>query len=158
MCCLALWQCLSAKVPAGIGWLETYCHINAQPGRERGVAGAHEIPSDQCSGRRSNLLLDDNGMVDRRRRDGETGMFDWGFALTVGAILVTFGLEPAYSQTGLKYGAPAGLYFIFDSLALLAAAGDVRMLVRAVFLEHNVSCVIFGACALRCFSPQGLSS
>ena len=57
-------------------------------------------------------------------------MFDWGFALTVGAILVTFGLEPAHSQTGLKYGAPAGLYVIFGSLALLAAAGGVRMLLR----------------------------
>jgi hypothetical protein len=96
-----------------------------------------------------------------RRRDGETGMFDWGLlliALTVGATLVTLGLGAAHSQTGLKYGAPAGLYFIFGSWALLAAAGDIRMLVRAVFLGNNVSCILLGACALRCFSPQGLFS
>jgi len=68
-----------------------------------------------------------------RRKDGETGFFDWGallFALAVGASLVTFGLEAAYSQKGLKYGYPAGMYLPMGSVVLLAAAGDVRMLVR----------------------------
>ncbi|HWW15671.1 MAG TPA: hypothetical protein VN310_13495 [Candidatus Dormibacteraeota bacterium] len=68
-----------------------------------------------------------------RRRAGEKRMSDWGlllFALAVGATLVTFGFQAVNSPTGLKYGGPAVLFFIFASLALLAAAGDVRMLVR----------------------------
>jgi len=66
-------------------------------------------------------------------RDGETSILDWGallVALALGAVTVTFGLEAAYSQTGLKYGYPAGPHFFLGSVSLVAAAGDVRMLVR----------------------------
>ena len=68
-----------------------------------------------------------------RRRDGETWIFDWGallVALAFGAIAVTFGLQAAYSQTGLKEGYPPVIYFIWGAVALLSAAGDVRMLAR----------------------------
>src|ERR1700689_2328563 len=67
------------------------------------------------------------------RRDRETGIFDWGALLIVVAVLaftVTYGLEAAMSETGLKYGYPAGPYLFLGSVALLAATGDVRMLVR----------------------------
>jgi uncharacterized membrane protein len=68
-----------------------------------------------------------------RRREGETSIFDWGALLVVaalGACYMTFGLEAASSQTGLKDGYPALLYFIFASVALLSSAGDLRMLLR----------------------------
>ncbi len=68
-----------------------------------------------------------------RRRDGVPGIFDWVALLlvsVVGASQVTFGLEAAFSQTGLKYGYPPWPYFFIGSVALLAATGDVRMLVR----------------------------
>jgi hypothetical protein len=68
-----------------------------------------------------------------RRRDGGTGIFDWGallVALAVVASYATYGLEAARSPTGLIYGAPAGLYFVFGFLAMLSATGDVRMLMR----------------------------
>lgn len=66
-----------------------------------------------------------------RRRDGETGIFDWAgllVASSVGAALVISGLAAAYGHTGLKHDFPAAPYFIFGSVALLSAAGDVRML------------------------------
>lgn len=68
-----------------------------------------------------------------RRKDGETGIFDFAalvVPLAVGAALVTYGSAAASSQTGLKDGVPAAPYFIFGSVALLFAGGDVRMLVR----------------------------
>jgi hypothetical protein len=68
-----------------------------------------------------------------KRRDGETGIFDWSalmVPLAVGAGLGLYGLEAANSQTGSEGGYPAAAYFIFGSVALLFAAGDVRMLVR----------------------------
>jgi hypothetical protein len=71
--------------------------------------------------------------VTARRRDGETGIFDWAallVALAFGAIAVTFGFQAAYSPTGLKEGYPPVLYFIWSAVILLSAAGDVRMLVR----------------------------
>jgi len=68
-----------------------------------------------------------------RRREGETEIFDWGallVVLAVGVANVTFGFEAAHSPTGLKYGYPVGPYVFLGSVALIAAAGDVRMLVR----------------------------
>jgi uncharacterized membrane protein len=68
-----------------------------------------------------------------RRREEKTGILDWGallMVLVVAATEVTFGLQAAMSATGIKYGYPAGPYFMFGAVALLAAAGDVRMLAR----------------------------
>jgi len=68
-----------------------------------------------------------------RRRAPETNSFDWGafvFAvvLTAGlgtrAVLVARGLSP------LQPGVPLGMLFFTTSIPLLAAAGDLRMLVR----------------------------
>jgi uncharacterized membrane protein len=68
-----------------------------------------------------------------RRRDGEANIFDLGaliVPLAVGAGLVFYGLEAANSPAGSIGGYPAAAYFIFGSVALLFAAGDVRMLAR----------------------------
>jgi hypothetical protein len=68
-----------------------------------------------------------------RRRDGEPGIFDWGALLVVLGVAVsqiTFGLEAAFSPTGLKYDYPPWPYFFLGTVAVLAVTGDVRMLVR----------------------------
>jgi hypothetical protein len=68
-----------------------------------------------------------------RRRDGGTSIFDWVgllVCLAVGSTEVTFGLDAALSPTGMKYDYPPAPYFIFGAVALIAATGDVRMLVR----------------------------
>src|SRR6267154_794238 len=68
-----------------------------------------------------------------RRRDGEPGIFDWGallVVLTVAAVEITYGLEAAIGPAGMKYGYPPWPYFLFGSVAVIAATGDVRMLVR----------------------------
>ena len=68
-----------------------------------------------------------------RRSEGAPGIFDWSaflVVLAVGIIEVTYGLEAVASPTGLKYEYPPGPYFFMGSVALLAATGDIRMLVR----------------------------
>lgn len=68
-----------------------------------------------------------------RRRDGETSIFDWAallVALAFGTVAVTFGIQAVQSDTGLKGGYPPAVYFIWGLVALLSAAGDIRMLVR----------------------------
>ena len=68
-----------------------------------------------------------------RRKEGETGLFDWGALLAplaAGTGMTVYGLEAMHSPTGLKDGYPPALYFIWASVALLSAAGDIRMLMR----------------------------
>jgi uncharacterized membrane protein len=68
-----------------------------------------------------------------RHGDGHSGVFDWAALmapLAVAGGLVRFGLEAAHSQDGVKDGYPAAAYFIFGFVAMLFAAGDVRMLAR----------------------------
>jgi hypothetical protein len=79
------------------------------------------------------FYLVSTGWVTVRRKAGEPNTFDWFallLALAVGAVEIIFGVEAALSRTGLKYDYPPAPYFIFGVVALLAAAGDVRMLVR----------------------------
>src|SRR5215471_12529109 len=67
-----------------------------------------------------------------RRKDGETGIFDWCalvVPLAVAAALLSFGFAAANGPRGVKGGVPAAPYFIFGSVALLFAVSDVRMLV-----------------------------
>jgi uncharacterized membrane protein len=67
-----------------------------------------------------------------RRRDGETSRVDWVWLLiplTVGVLGWMNGLDAIRSGTGEKYGVPAGMHLFMGSVCLLAAAGDVRMLV-----------------------------
>lgn len=68
-----------------------------------------------------------------RRKQEETGFFDWGALLavfTVAAVELTFGFEAAMSPTRMKYDYPPWPYFIFGLVAVLASVGDVRLLVR----------------------------
>jgi hypothetical protein len=71
--------------------------------------------------------------ITARRGDGQPGLLDWGAFLVIlalAAVEVTCGIEAAMSPTGLKYDYPPGPYFIFGFVAMLAATGDIRMLVR----------------------------
>jgi len=66
-----------------------------------------------------------------RRTGEETGIFDWSALLvasTLGAAAITWGLEAASSATGLKYDYPAGPYFFLGAVAVVAAIGDLHML------------------------------
>jgi hypothetical protein len=68
-----------------------------------------------------------------RRRDGETSRFDWAvflIPLAIGILLWMNGIKVLRSGVGSPDGVPVGMMFFMGSICLLAAAGDVRMLVR----------------------------
>lgn len=68
-----------------------------------------------------------------KRREGETGIFDWAsflFALTAGVLFVTHGVRLVTGAVAPKPGIPVGIFFFLGFVVLLAAAGDLRMLVR----------------------------
>jgi len=68
-----------------------------------------------------------------RRKDGETSRFDWVvllIPLAIGILLWMLGVKVLRSGHGSLNGVPVGMMFFMGSVCLLAAAGDVRMLVR----------------------------
>jgi len=68
-----------------------------------------------------------------RRKDGETSRLDWVallIPLANGILGWMAGVDALRSATGSKYGVPAGMHLFLGTVMLLAAAGDVRMLVR----------------------------
>jgi len=75
-----------------------------------------------------------------RRNDAGTVMIDWLALLVVSfitAVEFTYGTEAALSATGMKYEYPPWPYFFLGSVALLAALGDVRLLVREVVVAKQ---------------------
>lgn len=73
------------------------------------------------------------GWLTAKRRGVETSVLDWAalvFALAFGVLTLIKGIEVAQTPKGSLNGVPAGMFFFLGSIALLAAAGDVRMLVR----------------------------
>ena len=68
-----------------------------------------------------------------RRRDGETSRLDWVLLLIPlvhGILIWMTGLRVLRSGASSQNGVPVGMILFMGSVCLLAAAGDVRMLVR----------------------------
>jgi hypothetical protein len=68
-----------------------------------------------------------------RRQDRETSRFDWIvllIPLALGILTWMNGIKVVRSGASSQDGVPVGMIFFMGSVMLLAAAGDVRMLVR----------------------------
>ncbi len=68
-----------------------------------------------------------------RRRDGETSRLDWVallIPLAIGIFNWIDGLKVLRSGASSQDGVPVGMMLFMGSVCLVAAAGDVRMLVR----------------------------
>lgn len=73
------------------------------------------------------------GWLTARRADGTTSKFDWVallMPLVFGLFMWFSGIEKLRSPESPKDGVPVGMNFFLGSVMLLAAAGDVRMLVH----------------------------
>jgi hypothetical protein len=85
-----------------------------------------------------------------RRRDGETSRFDWVvflIPLALGILTWMNGINVVRSGASSQDGVPVGMTFFMGSVMLLAAAGDVRMLVRgAVFGAKRVARHLWRMC------------
>jgi hypothetical protein len=74
------------------------------------------------------------GWLTARRRDGETSDFDWVvllIPLTLGILTWMNGIKIVRSGASSQDGVPVGMTFFMGSVMLLAAVGDVHMLVGA---------------------------
>jgi hypothetical protein len=71
------------------------------------------------------------GWLTARRRDGKTNRFDWVLfliPLVLGVLTWMNGIAVVRSGASEQDGVPVGMTFFMGSIMLLAAAGDVRML------------------------------
>jgi hypothetical protein len=77
-----------------------------------------------------------------RRKGEEAEIFAWGallVPLAVGSIFLAFGMVVA-NRPLVKHGHPAAVYLIYGSVALLFAAGDIRMLRKGGLLgAHRIA-------------------
>ena len=73
------------------------------------------------------------GWLTARRREGQTSPMDWVvllIPLTFGVLTWVHGIGVLRSGATSENGVPVGMSFFMGSICLLAAAGDVRMLLR----------------------------
>src|SRR6202046_2385279 len=73
------------------------------------------------------------GWLTARRREGETSRLDWVallIPLAVGILTWVNGIGVLRSGATSQNGVPVGMSFFMGSICLLAAGGDVRMLLR----------------------------
>ena len=85
-----------------------------------------------------------------RRREAKTNIFDWTaflFALSVGVFLVVHGVRLVTGAVAPKPGVPTGMIFFLGFVTLIAAAGDIRMLVRGgVFGRQRIARHLWRMC------------
>ena len=79
------------------------------------------------------VYLIGTGWLTARRRDGETSRWDWVaflIPLALGIFTWMIGIRIVRSGASSEGGVPVGMTFFMGTIMLLAAAGDVRMLLR----------------------------
>ena len=85
-----------------------------------------------------------------RRQAGHTSILDWAaflFALTVGVLLMTHVVRLTTGAVAPTPGVPTGMIFLLGFVTLLAAAGDLRMLVRGgVFGRQRIARHLWRMC------------
>jgi uncharacterized membrane protein len=85
-----------------------------------------------------------------RRRDGETSRLDWVallVPLTLGVLTWISGVQKMRAPGPPEDGVPAGMHFFMGSVALLAATGDLRMLVgHGVFGTKRIARHLWRMC------------
>jgi uncharacterized membrane protein len=84
-----------------------------------------------------------------RRGDGETSRFDWVamlIPLAIGIFTWMVGIKVVLSGASSQDGVPVGMTFFTGSVCLLAAAGDVRMLMRGVLGPKRITRHLWRMC------------
>jgi hypothetical protein len=84
-----------------------------------------------------------------RRKNRETSIFDWTallIPLTVGVSSVTLGIQKLNNPASFHDGVPVGMNFFLGTVVLLAAAGDVRMLIRGLSAMQRIARHLWRMC------------
>ncbi|HZQ22422.1 MAG TPA: DUF2306 domain-containing protein [Terriglobales bacterium] len=84
-----------------------------------------------------------------KRRNGETGLFDWIAFLVplgVGFGTISNGIQRLNNPAAFHDGVPAGMSFFLGAVLLSAAAGDLRMLLRGISGKQRIARHLWRMC------------
>jgi hypothetical protein len=84
-----------------------------------------------------------------RRKNGQTSRFDWAailFPLAIGLATFSNGIQRLTNPAAFHDGVPAGMSFFIATVLLLAAAGDVRMLLRGLSRTQRLARHLWRMC------------
>jgi hypothetical protein len=84
-----------------------------------------------------------------RRRDGETGVADWIgflFALSMGVLGVFHGFQKMAGREAVDAGTYPFMQLFMSSIILLAAIGDLRMIVRGIAGKQRIARHLWRMC------------
>ena len=84
-----------------------------------------------------------------RRQDGETSIFDWAailIPLGVAISSLTLGIQKLSNPAASTDGVPAGMNFFMGTVVLLAAAGDLRMILRGLSRTQRIARHLWRMC------------
>jgi uncharacterized membrane protein len=83
------------------------------------------------------------------RRNGGTNIFDWAAVLIplgVGGSTLTLGIQKLNNPAAFHDGVPVGMNFFMGTVVLLAAVGDVRMIVRGISGTQRIARHLWRMC------------
>jgi hypothetical protein len=95
------------------------------------------------------IYLVSTAWLTARRRNEETSPWDWAAILVplgVAASSLINGVERLTNPAAFQDGVPAAMNFFMASVMLLAAAGDVRMLVRGLSATQRLARHLWRMC------------
>jgi hypothetical protein len=84
-----------------------------------------------------------------RRQDGETGILDWAailIPLGVSISSLTLGVQKLSNPAAFTDGVPVGMNFFMGAVVLLAAAGDLRMILRGLSRTQRIARHLWRMC------------
>src|SRR5580692_10889715 len=112
------------------------------------AVGRHE-PSNIGGGILTFYLIG-TAWLTARRRDGETSRFDWIvllIPLALGTLTWLHGIKIVRSGESSENGVPVGMTFFMGTIMLLAATGDIRMMLRGgVFRTQRIARHLWRMC------------
>ena len=131
VCFPELRHCLSARGPAPCPGGKNICIVDVDHGCRRGVPSSREASTKQRRGGIITFYLIGTAWVTARRREGETSRMDW-IVLSIPLVLSILsgmnGIKVVRGGASSQDGVPVGMTFFMGSICLLAALGDIRML------------------------------
>ena len=146
------------RIPPACAGGEGLCRVHAHHGCLAAYLAIVRNQPNNIGGGILTFYLIGTAWLTARRRDGETSRFDWVallIPLAIGILMWMNGLKVVRSGASSQNGVPVGMILFMGSVCLLAAAGDVRMLVRGgVFGAKRIARHLWRTC-FRLFIAAG---
>lgn len=105
------------------------------------------------------IYLVSTAWLTARRRGGEHSVFDWAallIPLGVGVSTLTLGIQKLSNPAAFHDGVPVGMNFFMGTVVLLAAVGDVRMILGGISGTRRIARHLWRMCFALFFASGSI--